>query len=259
MNERENQIRFYRENDIELVWGRSQHSFPMHSHDSFCIGIVTDGRIRFKLTTGEFVLGKNQVYVIPPFTEHTILPADYGPYSYCVICLDHQLQAANGLDLWTGMVFSDELIGQELLEACCCCGNTHSYRQLGMAIMKLIIEYTEPGSGPVKKQNKEYVKNAAFYIKEHIKEPFALQELCNYTHITKYHLSRVFKDQMGVTPYQYYIQERVRSIKRGLAEERTTLDIACDLSFSDQSHLCNTFKKHVGLSPKQYQKSYIEG
>ncbi|MGE5458862.1 MAG: AraC family transcriptional regulator [Methanobacterium sp.] len=257
MRTEKNQINFYRNNNIEIVWGKSVHSFPMHSHDSLCLGIVTGGRIRYKLSNREYVLGKSQVYIIPPFTEHTILLADGEPYSYCAICIHGQFKPAAGILSLPSMVIEDERAGQELLEKCRLYSSTQDSRQFSTEMLEFIHRH----GGEItfgKQQSKEYVASAVCYIKEHSSEPFSLQELCNYTHVTKYHLSRAFKEQMGVSPYQYYIQEKVRSVKQGLSQARSNVDITYDLSFSDQSHLCNTFKKHVGLTPKQYKKSYIE-
>ena len=74
--------------------------------------------------------------------------------------------------------------------------------------------------------------------------------------ISKYHLIRKFKEQMGITPYQFYIGERVKKIRQGLLSKSSLSDLAFELGFSDQSHLCNIFKKYVGISPLQYVNSY---
>ena len=38
-----NQIRFYLLGDIEIIDGVSSHSFPKHSHQQFCLGILKKG------------------------------------------------------------------------------------------------------------------------------------------------------------------------------------------------------------------------
>jgi len=36
-----NYINFYEKGSIEIVFGQSSHCFPLHSHESFCVGIIT--------------------------------------------------------------------------------------------------------------------------------------------------------------------------------------------------------------------------
>ena len=99
------------------------------------------------------------------------------------------------------------------------------------------------------------VSCAKTYI-EKVTSDFNVDELSNAVHISKYHLDRIFKQQVGITPYQFYINNRVKKIRQGLQARLSLSDMVFDLNFSDQSHLCNTFKKYVGISPTQYVRSY---
>ncbi len=81
---------------------------------------------------------------------------------------------------------------------------------------------------------------------------FNIDSLSSDVCLSKYHLTRTFKERFGVTPYQYYISEKIKKIRQGLRSQLSLSDLTFDLGFSDQSHLCNTFKKHMGISPLQY-------
>jgi AraC-like DNA-binding protein len=61
---------------------------------------------------------------------------------------------------------------------------------------------------------------------------------------------------MGVTPYQFYIQEKIKQIRKGLLKQQPISDLVFNFKFSDESHLCNTFKKHIGITPMQFKDSY---
>jgi AraC-like DNA-binding protein len=255
LNKERNEIKFYRKNAIEIVHGNSSHSFPLHSHDCFCIGIVIDGKLNFKLNTEDLVLGKNEVYFVPPFTEHTISAIDNKPYSYQVICVPDMFTTIDHPLSFNTYVF-DSRKGKVLLNELEIFKNSHNYQQLFDNMLEFIRANINPEKRLKKQRNTETVTPMAAYIQAQINEPFNLQNLCDFSHLTKYHLLRLFKEQMGVTPYQFYIQEKIRKTRQGLLEEQPAANIANDLEFSDQSHLCNTFKKHVGLTLKQFQKSY---
>ena len=98
--------------------------------------------------------------------------------------------------------------------------------------------------------------------KAHIKtagQAFNIDALSKTVYTSKSHLDRMFKEQVGITPYQYYIGDRVKKIKQGIRDHISLPDLVFDLSFSDQSHLCNTFKKHMGITPTQYAGSCRNG
>lgn len=99
------------------------------------------------------------------------------------------------------------------------------------------------------------VASAKSYI-EHTTSAFNIDTLSRAVHVSKYHLDRIFKEQIGITPYQFYINNRIKKVRQGLQSHVPLSDMVFDLNFSDQSHLCNTFRKHVGISPTQYAHSY---
>ena len=108
----------------------------------------------------------------------------------------------------------------------------------------------------VQKRLNDVVANAKVYIEATSSSEFSIDALSQAVSISKYHLDRIFKEQVGVTPYQFYISKRVKKIRQGLHAHSTLSDLVFDLNFSDQSHLCNTFKKHMGISPMQYARSH---
>ena len=107
----------------------------------------------------------------------------------------------------------------------------------------------------VPKRFNTVISDAKAFIETTASE-FNIDALATAVHVSKYHLDRIFKKQVGTTPYQFYIDYRVKLAKQGLQAKLSLSDIVSDLHFSDQSHLCNTFRKHVGISPTQYVRSY---
>jgi len=258
LDKEKNKISFYHQNNIEIVQGISFHNFPKHCHNAFCIGIVTDGKIQFNLKNQEYILEKNDVYFIPPFVEHKIVSINKMQYAYTVICLNNDFIERYNNVLLDKYVNKDEKVGMRILDICKRFENTNNYKQLENDTKQFLESNTEIVCIPIKQIHNTVVLLAVSFIKDHLEESFDLEKLSGYTHISKYHLLRLFKKQMGVAPHQFYIQEKVKKIKQGLLKNKTPVDLAYNLKFSDQSHLCNTFKKYVGLTPIQFKKSYKE-
>ncbi|WP_411679546.1 AraC family transcriptional regulator [Clostridium thailandense] len=258
MVKEKNKINFYRKINIEIVQGKSFHNFPKHSHNSFCIGIVMDGKIRLNFKGQEYLLEKNNVYFIPPFVDHKIETINKMQYEYTVICFNNDfIEQYNNILLYK-YVYRDEKVGLKILNILKRFDSTDNYLQLENDIKQFWRENIQKFSSSVKPIYNPEVILAVNFIKEHLEESFDLNKISDYTHISKYHLLRLFEKQMGVAPYHFYIQEKVKKIRQELLKNQTPANLAYNLNFSDQSHLCNTFKKYIGLTPIQFKKSYKE-
>jgi len=80
-------------------------------------------------------------------------------------------------------------------------------------------------------------------------EKFSLAEAAKSLGIDKYKYLRLFKDQTGLTPNNYFIYKRIEKSKQLLAEGKDLLSVAVDLGFYDAAHYANHFKKFTGVSP----------
>lgn len=255
MEKEKNVISFYHHTNIEIVRGKSIHSFPKHSHNAFCIGLVEKGEMLLDLKGEEYLLEKNDVYFIPPFTEHKISPVNKTEYGYAVLCLHNDLIEQFCNFLFYKCVYKGDKTGLKFSNLIIRFYNTDNYLQLEEDVKQYLAENIKTDC--ILACN-TIVLSAASFIKEQVEEPFNLQKISEYTHISKYHLLRLFKTHMGVAPYQFYIQEKVKKVKQGLLKDETPVKLAYNLNFSDQSHLCNTFKRYVGLTPLQFKASYRE-
>jgi AraC-like DNA-binding protein len=256
-NKEINRISFYNKINIEVIKGESLHSFPKHSHSGFCIGIVTNGNAKLDLKDRQYILGKYSMYFIPPFIEHTIAAVDKMIYSYTVIYIKNKFIERYSNGLLNKYVCEDEKVVMNFLELCDKAHGTNDYEKFEKEVEQFLEQNIEMIPNSQKQTNNEVVLLAVDFIKEHLAEQFNLERVSEYTHMSKYYLLRLFKKQMGVAPYQFYMQEKVKKIRQGIIKDKSTVDLAYHLNFSDQSHLCNIFKRYVGLTPAQFKKSYI--
>lgn len=254
MSKEKNIINFYHKKNIEIVEGKSSHSFPSHSHNVFCIGIVTDGVIQLNIQQEDYLLEKGDVYFIPPKIQHKISAMDRTEYEYIVLCVYNNVQKYSNNSL-VRYVFKDKIVRDRIFNIIQKLKDSNNENYFENNILNFLREYVEIDYSCKKRTSNTIVLLAVDFIKDSLNESFDLQKLSQHTNITKYHLVRLFKNQMGVTPYQFYIQEKIKQIRKGLLKQQPISDLVFDFNFSDESHLCNTFKKHIGITPMQFKES----
>jgi AraC family transcriptional regulator len=92
------------------------------------------------------------------------------------------------------------------------------------------------------------------YIHEHLDRDIKLADLANQLAISQFHFSYLFKQSLGITPYQYLLQQRIERAKQLLKEgDRSIMDIALLCGFNSHSHLSKQFRQLTGITPKAYR------
>lgn len=100
------------------------------------------------------------------------------------------------------------------------------------------------------------VADALRYIHTNYSRDLSLNDLAESVHLSPFHVARLFKQALGVSPHQYLIQVRVNSARSLLAAgsgERSLAEVASAVGFADQSHLTRHFKRILGVTPKQFR------
>lgn len=92
------------------------------------------------------------------------------------------------------------------------------------------------------------------YIYSHINERITINELADYTALSPSYLSRLFKQNLGISISDYIREKKIEKAENLLKySDYSLIDIANYLAFSSQSHFIQTFEKYVGLTPKKYR------
>jgi AraC family transcriptional regulator len=92
------------------------------------------------------------------------------------------------------------------------------------------------------------------YINDYLHQDIKLADLAALLDISQFHFSHLFKQTMGISPYQYLIQQRVERAKLLLKQtDRSVMEIALDCGFNSHSHLSKQFRQFTGMTPKAYR------
>lgn len=97
------------------------------------------------------------------------------------------------------------------------------------------------------------------FIYSHIKERITIQALSEYTGLSSSYLSRIFKENLGISVSDYIREKKIEQAIHLLKfSDKTLIEIANYLSFSSQSHFIQTFESFTGMTPKKYRDKYFK-
>lgn len=102
---------------------------------------------------------------------------------------------------------------------------------------------------------KYLLESALDYINTYLGEDLSLEAIAAEVGMSQYYFCRLFKQSIGLAPYQYVIQQRVERAKRLLKQPELSIsDIALQCGFASQGHLNLHFKRLVGVTPRHFRK-----
>lgn len=105
-----------------------------------------------------------------------------------------------------------------------------------------------------KKQNLADIKE---YLDQNYQQKITLDELSRIFFINKFYLTRVFKEQFGVSVNNYLLQLRITHAKQLLRfSDQTIESIAVSCGLEDPNYFARLFKKVEGITPTQFRETW---
>lgn len=162
-----------------------------------------------------------------------------------------QFAKSDGLIHQIGLALKAELSSNDL------CSRLYAESALTMLAAHLLKHYCVFGFRLREYEDRlpNYKLNQALqYIKAHFDQELKLGEIAATVGMSQYYFLRLFKQSMGVTPYQYVLKLRVERAKSLLKQRQITIsDVAIECGFANQSHFSRVFRQMSGITPKAYR------
>jgi len=93
------------------------------------------------------------------------------------------------------------------------------------------------------------------WMDRHFAEDFDLGQLAALAGLSEFYFHRLFKSAMGMTPYAYQTEVRMKQARRLLRETSHSISaVALDVGYANPSHFANVFRRVTGLSPSEYRR-----
>lgn len=255
---------------------QSRICYKSHSHPTFSIGAVDCGISRFSsYFAQDQQIQAGSLVIIPAEIEHSCNPLENEVWSYQMMHLDAH---------WVVQLFSELVEDIEQL-----------YPQHVPVLKPQIIDHSDAyqsftqlnqvlfdsSSSILFKQQKlvevlseillshfelDLLKQSDYFQKylsrmialiERSQHILSLDELSQAVGISRYAIIRLFKNNFGLTPHAYQLNQKINTARHLLKSGQTIVQTAHALGFNDQSHFHHVFKSHTGITPKQFQTQFL--
>lgn len=244
-------------------------TFNKHTHDTYSIGIVSQGRTNFIHQNQAMVVGSGDIALINPAEAHACNPEPGSMLTYFMLYIEPLLMKKIASDLsgstsktpcFSKPVIKDTRLHRTLSQLC---NLLIQYPDdlleiesgLYESLSELLLNYGSEGDTPLPQLtgNLEVLKAGQQFLVDYLDQNISLQELASICGLSPYHFLRTFRNHFGLPPHAYQLQQRINRAKRLLHSNMPIIEVATKVGFADQSHFTRKFKASVGATPRQYQ------
>jgi AraC-like DNA-binding protein len=254
--------------DVELLHARyRKHSFGRHTHQGLAVGVIRHGVESFSCMGSGHYAVENQIIVFNPDEVHTGEAADDDGWEFRMFYFDADLlrraaSLASGRKVDLPAFGTPVIDDPELAHQIC-----HLHAVLEVETSKLtrqelfLVTFADLAKRHAdvklpelrRGMERSVVRRVREYLDENTQRNVALDDLSQLSGLSPYHLVRIFRQEVGLSPHAYFEQVRIHRARRLLKEGAPIANVALDLGFTDQSHLHRHFKKLTGVTPGTYR------
>lgn len=103
---------------------------------------------------------------------------------------------------------------------------------------------------------KELVSSSIKYMNDNYERDISIADVAKYVFLSPSYFTRIFKEEIGISPMNYLLKIRVERAKELLdGSEMKVGDIAQMVGFSNQQRFNEIFKKYTGITPLKFRKN----
>lgn len=242
---------------LEAVIARSSRRFPRHTHDTFGIGVVTEGAQVSASRKGPVEAGPGDVITVEPGEIHDGAPIG-AARAWRIVYIDQPAVASCVADMFgagglRAPALRDKVLAREahaLFAAVASAAPMLAVEERLFRVMALAFDRRPR----IERHIPAGIAMARARLDDDPQNAPSLAALASLAGLGRFQLLRGFSRTTGLTPHAYLRQRRATLARRLLAGGIPPAEAALAAGFADQSHLTRVFARFYGMTPGAYAR-----
>ena len=101
------------------------------------------------------------------------------------------------------------------------------------------------------------INDVIAYINRNFRRDISLEEISKEFYMDKFYISRLFKEQVGVTVWNYVIFRRLTAFNDLVSANTSIEEAYLRVGFQNYSNFFRLYKKNMNMTPSQYRKKVL--
>ena len=98
------------------------------------------------------------------------------------------------------------------------------------------------------------IKKVCDYINSNLSKDISLEQMAEYANVSSFYLSRLFKEEKGITFINFLTDRRLEKSRELLSNTELSIkEITASIGYNDQNYFSRLFKNKYGVSPTEYR------
>lgn len=244
----------------------TKQRFAAHSHDTYVVGLITAGALRFRCERQVLTAPAGTLCIINPGEVQTGEAVSDEGWSYWTaylpgesfVSLLEEFSTARDLPFFSTRVTDDvpaRTASVNFFRTITSTSLPLAQSELSISFLTLLLErfYKKPLVVSYGFDEPPLIAVAKEYMAAHFSRPIGLVEVAAIAGVTCFHLTRLFKANTGLAMHAWLVQYRIERAREMLLRGLPPASVAADCGFSDQAHMARWLRRITGMTPKDVQ------
>jgi len=240
-------------------------------HDYYLIHTIVSGNGSFSLNGTHYICGAGDTFVIFPGALHQYVAAEVEPWHYVWVAfhghrsepLLQQLGITPERPVVRGSGTRKAFSLYRKLRRTLRDAERPALADLeAEGLLRLLLHELSlasaaqlPSAPSAESPAKRQVEQAMRWLELQHAQPISIEQLSKSLGYHRTHLSKIFKETIGLSPMQYLMQIRLERAKSLLGSRWSVEEVASSVGFADPLYFSKQFRKRFGVSPTAFRRS----
>lgn len=247
--------------------------FEKHCHDNFELLYILQGKGSFLVEGVEYEMRPNTILYAKPYEYHYVRPDASCPYERIVVNFERGVPAPEILELpflkdanqhQRELHLHADPLGESIKTAFLDFDLTKRFSPkkgldgetdlwLSAALTKLLLLISRVPAETGSEDSKGLIVKTMDYLNQHLDDEISLDQISKELYVSKYYLCRAFREQTGISVFDYLTTKRIVLAEQLLEEGVSATEAAYRSGFRDYSTFYRSYRKITGTSPQKRQ------